>query len=201
LFNGFLRRRRKAKGPLDAVKEKVAFRQGRLGRVEKACIGLAGEIHAARAHQAEAVRFRGQEYGEPVHAQGFRQAVGNLLEQAVNVQFRSEVARELQQRAAVIIALAIEEPVHPLLDVVHDRLKQDGGEHNRHHPGAPAVDGRERGAEEIREQGDEAEIHTDNGRRGQGVGNAAAEDDVNIHQPVTHNGIAKGDGQDRQEER
>ena len=41
------------------------------------------------------------------------------------------------------------------------------------------------------DSGDRREISADNRSRGQGVHHAALEDQVNVHQPVTEDGVAK----------
>ena len=200
MLNGFLGRRRKAVGPLHAIEEEVALAKLGTVRVEETRIRLAGNNHAARADQAEAIRLRGQEHGQAVNSQGLRQAVTNLLQQAIKVQYGSKLTRELQQRAPVIVALALEKAIQPLLEVVHDGLEENGSENNCHNPGAAAGDGK-RGAEEIREESDQSEIETHDAGRGQGISNASAENNIHIHQPIAHDGIAKSHGQEEQRER
>ena len=55
-------------------------------------------------------------------------------------------------------------------------------------------------SEKVRKQGDRAKIKTGDGRRGQRVGDAPPKDDVDVHQPVVHDGVAKGEGQEDQRE-
>ncbi len=200
LLDGLLRRRRIAINLFHAVEEQVTLGQGRLPGIEKTQFRLAGEGNSARPDQAEAILILilRQEDGEPVDAQGFGKAVGNLLKQAFNVELGGQVAGEFQQGAAVVIALAIKEPVHPLLGIVDDRLKEHRGQNNRHHPGSTAVDGRERRAQEVGGEGDGAEVESHDSRGRQGVRNAPPEDDVDVHQPVADDGITKRHGEDRQ---
>ena len=53
---------------------------------------------------------------------------------------------------------------------------------------------------DFRGGGHRAKVHRHNRAGGQGVGHAALEDDVHIHEPVAHDGVTKGQGQEDERE-
>ena len=65
------------------------------------------------------------------------------------MQLGAQFARKLQQGAAIVITLAVKEPVQPHLDPIHHGLENQGGDDDGQNPPTPAGD-RDRGAEIIR---------------------------------------------------
>ena len=63
-------------------------------------------------------RSSGEEEYQVLDAQGLQQPLADDGEHGVQVGFRTQLAGELHQRAAVVVAVAVEMPVQPLLDPV-----------------------------------------------------------------------------------
>ena len=82
----------------------------------------------------------GQEEGQVLDGQGLQQPLAHDGEHGVQIGLRAQLAGELHQRAAVVVAVAVEMPVQPLLNPVADRLEQErGDQHHGHQAGVAQV--------------------------------------------------------------
>ena len=119
------------------------------------------------------------------------------VEHLVEIGFGVQVAAEFDQRLPVVVTLAIEELVEALLNPVLERIEQqrgDGdGDDQSDRPGAGEVL-----VEEHRSHADRGEVRRRDRARGDGVGHAALEDQVHVHQAVAEDGVAEGQRQEHQ---
>ena len=116
------------------------------------------------------------------------------MEQPVQVGLRAQAAAEGDQGLAIVVALAVEDPVDPVLNSAFEgfeklRRDNDGGDQ------APRARAGQAGVNHLCREGDRTKIKADQGSRRQGVGDAALEDQVDVHQAVADNGPAEGQGQ------
>ncbi len=106
-----------------------------------------------------------------------------------------ESAAELDQRLAIVVALAVEDAVHPALNPTLKRFKK-GGDQNDSDALAPVAN--RLGQAIVGEAGgarDYAEVTSQDEAGGQRVGHAALEDQIGVHQPVTDDGPTEGQRQ------
>ena len=146
---------------------------------------------AVAGHQSIAAIERREEDGDACHQQRLRQPVHDGMEQSVQIGLRTQAAAEGDQGLAIVVALAVEDPVDPVLNGAFERFEKlrrddDGGDQ------APRACAGQAGMHHLSREGDRAKIKADQRSRRQGVGNAALEDQVNVHQAVADNGPAKG---------
>ena len=115
------------------------------------------------------------------------------------MQLGRKLAREFHERPAVIRPVAVEKPVQPHLKPVEQRLeqnrRQDDGQYPHAVAGGPNVVAKQVGAERH-----QAKIQAHHRRRRQRIRHPAPEDDVHIHEAVTHDRVAKRQRQERQRE-
>src|SRR5277367_5795799 len=141
----------------------------------------------------------GEEDGNTRDEQRVRQALDDGVQQCLEVCLRTEAATEFDQRLPVVVALAIEDAVDPLLDAAPERVKKlrcddDGGDQSPEPKAGKAI------ADDLPGEGDQAEVEGDERCSGQRVGDAALEDEVRIHEAVTDDGPAEGERQKDQRE-
>jgi hypothetical protein len=130
-----------------ALEEDIRLRQIPVQEAQIQLIGGQLRRPAARAHahfQAESgliVRpFLRQEHGHVPDREGLQQALADRIEHGIQIGFRVQLAGELHQRAPVIVAVAIEVLVQPLLNPVADGLEQEGGhQHHRDQAGVAHI--------------------------------------------------------------
>jgi len=137
--------------------------------------------------EAAAVLLR-QEEGHVVHRERVQQPLADAAQRAVEIHLRSELAREAEQRAAVVEAVAVEDvPVELLLDPVAQRLEdQRRNQHQQHH-------GRRAEFVAARERIDQQRHEAQHRERGQQIDVALLEDDVDVHQPVAQDRVGPGE--------
>ena len=182
-------------GPL---KEKVGFRELPIEEAEIQALVAGRGQPWIRAHgllepelRRAVVLFR-QEERQVLDAQGLAQALPDRRQHPVEVGFGTELAGELHQGPPVIVAVAIEIAVEPLLNPVADGLEQERrDQHDRDQPGIAQVF--EVLLHLVAQREDNSVKRSQNADGGQGVGVAAAEDDIHVHQPVPHDGIGQGE--------
>ena len=123
-------------------------------------------------------------------AQGLQQPLAHDGQRGVQVGLRTQFPGELHQGPAVVVAVAVEMPVQPLLHPVADGLEEERrDQHHGHQAGVAQV------LEILFHQGaqreDDAVKRRQHAQGRQGVRVAAAEDDVHVHQPVAHNRVGQ----------
>src|SRR5437868_4304624 len=199
--DGFLCASVLAEGLVCVVEEQVAFSDLRPFGGEEAEIELVGPGDAIRLCKMEAARVVGSggEDREARDEESLRKTLDDEVEHLIQIGLGVQVSTECDQGAAIVVALAIEELVEMLLDPILYRIEEqrsDGDGNDQ--AGRPGVGNRllYRGAD----QGDGPEVHADDGRGRNGVRHAALEDQIDVHQAVTHDGIAEGQRQEDQRE-
>jgi hypothetical protein len=86
-----------------------------------------------RRRQPQSAGFRGQEHRHPRHQQRTRQPLDDGVQQGPQIGLRTEAAAEFHQRLAVVVAMAVEGPVHPTLNPALQRVEDRGrGQNGRH---------------------------------------------------------------------
>ena len=144
-----LRRGREAKRASDTVKKQILLALLAASGVKETRIQSLGVTHAARLDQAELVRIRRPKNRQAIDAQGLGQLHSYLLEETIHMQLGTQFARELQQGAAIVITLAVKEPVQPHLYPIHHGLEKQSSDDDCQDP--PTTAGyRDRGPEVIR---------------------------------------------------
>ena len=186
---------REVKHLLRVLEEDVGARVG-LIEVEKAQSRMAFPAQqlcrqTVGRHQPVAPVAIGEKDGHARHQQRLRQPVHDRAEQPVQIRLRAQAAAEGDQGLAVVVALMVEDPVDPVLNGAFERFEKlrrdnDGGDQ------APCSRAGQAGVNQLGRDRDCSEIKADQCSRRQGVGDAALEDQVDVHQAVTNDGPAKG---------
>ncbi len=129
--------------------------------------------------------------------QGLHQPVGHRLQHRIQIGIRVQLAREFNQCAPVIVPVAIEVTIQPLLYPVPDRLKQEcRNEHHDHQTRVAHI--LEADSHHLAHSQYDRVKRGQHAQRRQRIGIAAAEDRVHIHQPVAHNRVRDGQRNQRQ---
>jgi hypothetical protein len=150
---------------------------------------------AERLRQFKARRVAvAEENRDAIHQQRARQPVHQRGQHLVEIGLRTQLASELDQRAPVVVACAVEELVELFLNPFPYRIEQQRGDHDGHHQAVGSGTGNAR-VHQFRNRGDTGEVRAHDGRRRQRVGHAALEDQVHVHQPVAENGVAESQRQ------
>jgi len=126
-----------------------------------------------------------------------QQAVANRIQHGIQVGFRVQLAGELHQRAAIIVTVAIEVFVEPLLNPVADRLEQEGS-HQHHRDQAGVAHILEVLLHQAAEREHDAVERRQHANRRQRVRIPAPEENIDVHQPVARDGIGQGQRDERQ---
>src|SRR5258705_3537840 len=111
--------------------------------------------------------------------------------------FPAQVAAKFHQRPAVVITLAVEEPVQALLNPFFYGLEEQSRDNDCNHQPSRSSAGKA-GVDYLGGGTNGSEVHPYDGGGGEGVSHAALEDDVHIHQAVAHDGVAEGERQENQ---
>ena len=137
-------------------------------------------------------RFFGQKEAQVLDGEGFQQALAHRRQHGVQIHLGTQLAGELRQGAAVVVTVAIEILVEPLLNPGADGLEEEGcGQHDdqrRHVAGR----GEFLGDQCAQRENNSVEAGQD-AQGGQRVGIPPAEEDVDVHQPVAHDGIGQSE--------
>ena len=163
----------------------------RKSKLERAGVG-----DAVRLRQDELLRLLRvrQEDRDPIDQQRARQAVDDRAQHLVEIGLGIQVAAKLDQRLAVVVTFAVEELVqivlHPVLERVEQQRGYGDGDHQADGSGAGEVL-----VEQHRAMPTAREIRRRDRARGDGVGHAALEDQVDVHQAVAEDGVAEGQRQ------
>ena len=119
------------------------------------------------------------------------EAVRHGCQHSVQVGLRTQFAREFHERAAIVVAIPIEVLVQTLLNPVTDGLEQKRGhQHDNDQAGVAHV--LEILLHQAAQREDDAVERGQHAQRGERVCVAAPEDDIDIHQPVAHDGVGEG---------
>ena len=87
-------------------------------------------------------RLAGQKDRHAAHIEGFDQPLPHGDQHALGIGRGTQLGREIDQRAAVVIALAVEAAVEALLDPVAQRMEQQRRRHHRDRPSSRGPDPR-----------------------------------------------------------
>ncbi len=134
----------------------------------------------------------GQKNSDAVDTEGAGQAIDDGLEQGSEVSEGAEAAAEGDEGGAVVVALAVEEAIDAGLDESLDGFEEKSGEDN----GSERAPDAEVAETRLRDGGDDGqqdEVDAHDGGSGEGVGDAAFENEVDIHHAVAHDGPAEGE--------
>ena len=132
-----------------------------------------------------------QENAHPRDSQCARQALHDRCQQVGQIGLRAQASAELDQRLAIVVAMAVEHPIHPVLDASLQGL-ECGGHHHDGNPQSPLADrfGKP-GMHHLADQRNHAEIAAQDKPRRQRIGHPALEDQVGVHQAITDDGPAE----------
>ena len=148
--------------------------------------------------QAQPTRLLGQKDGHARHQQGARQPLHNGLQQCFQIRLGTEAATKLDQRHAIVVAMAVEGAVNPALNPALQRL-EEGSDQDDGDALAPIPDRlRQAVVGQPRGQGNDAEIAPEDEAGSQRISHTPLEDQIGIHQPVTDDGPAEGERQEDQ---
>ena len=136
-----------------------------------------------------------EEDGDAIDEQGAGQAIDDGIQQRFEIGEGAEASTEGDEGGTVIVALAVEEAVDAHLDGSLERLEEerrydDGGQES------PDTEAAQAGLSESGGDGKKREIDADEGGGGEGVGDAALEDEVDVHHAIAHDGPAEGERED-----
>ena len=165
-----------APGRVEVEERQIEASQGRGVKVVEAMRGGKLEVTAA-------FLFAGQENRDPRDEQRLRQTLDDGVDQGAQVGLRVERPSEVDESLAIVETPAIEDAVDARLDGTLQRVegeaRNDDGREQA--PGAQVGQARVNG---LGEERDDAKVEADQGRRRQGVGDAALEDEVDVHEAV-----------------
>ena len=132
----------------------------------------------------------GKEYTHAVHKKRMGQTVDDRAQHLVEIFLRAEFATELHQRPAIVVPRSVEHMVELLLNPVLDWIKEQRRHYHRQNQARRAA-ARDSRLNQLRYPGDDSEVNAHDGGRCQGIHHTAFEDEVDVHQPVTEDGVAK----------
>ena len=181
--------------PVEETQIRIAFRGGGEPRVGAHRAAQPEDRIAGRGEHA----LFAQEEGQVAHRERGDQPLAGLGQHRIQIGFRAKLLREFDQRAAVIVAVAVEMAVQLLLNPGADRLEQESADqHHDQRRGVTQVVEVDVGQAAEREHDQvEAGQHADGGQR---VRVAAAEEDVHVHQPVANDGVGQAQRQQHHRE-
>src|SRR5665213_296995 len=166
--------------------------------VEVELLALGGAMReAVRCDQSEVlvlvhlVRV-GEEDGDASDEEGLGQALDDGLDEGAEVGLGVETAAELDEGFAVVETLLVEDAIHAALDEALERIEEQAGDDDGGDE-APGAEARELGVYELGGKGDDAKVEADQGGGRERVGDAALEDEVDVHEAVTDDGPTEGE--------
>ena len=171
-----------------AFKEQVRFARLRAEKTEIQLLRvlLAAVLLDTLSHvQVELVIIAGQEERHMLDGKRVHQPIANRAQHFVQICFRSQLARKLDQRAAVVVAVLIEEiAVQLFLQPVANGLEDERREQNQSD---------DRGRAQIfgaGEREDQAVENPQHHQRRESVNVALLENDIDVHQAVAQDGVS-----------
>ncbi len=135
---------------------------------------------------------------QAVDEKRLRDAIHHGTQHGLEPDFIRQGAAEFDQRAAVVKAIAVEEAVQARLNTFAERLKEKRGDHDGDHAGDRAAALQR---EDLGDQGHECKVNGSDRRGSRGIGQAAFENDVHVHQAIADDGVTKTQGNQDQAER
>ena len=140
-------------------------------------------VEALLRQRLEITLVNREEKGHAIELDGFAHARHHALGQAIEVEVAVQLAREADQRAAIVVAIAIEGTVDRILQAVLHRL----GQQHHHHRGEERDDPAmlvftldEVAARRAQDQ----HVDRDDGGDRRGVDQQTLEDDLDVHQAI-----------------
>ncbi len=146
-----------------------------------------------------ALALGGEEDGDASDEKGLGETFDDGVEQGAEVGLGVDAAAELDQGLAVVEALLVEDAVDAGLNGAFERIEDDAGDDDGSQQSPDAEVG-EAGVDDLTCESDDAEVNSDQSGGRQGIGDAALEDEIDVHEPVTDDGPAEGEGKDDQRE-
>ncbi len=140
-----------------------------------------------------------QKYAHPRHLEDAGQPVDQRAQQCPQVRLRVQAASKFNQRGARVQSLAVENTVDAVLNSAFHRIEDQRGDDDGGRQ-SPATRRRQSCMDHLSGKRHRAEIDGDERSSGQGISHAALEDKVDVHQPVTDDRVAEGEGQKYQAE-
>ncbi len=125
------------------------------------------------------------------------QALDDGVEQGAEVGLGVEAAAEVDQGLAVVEALLVEETVDAALNAALEGIEGEP-HHDDGDDRTVEAEVREAVVDHLRREADDAEVNTDERGSCQRIGDAALEDEVDVHQAVADDGPAEGEREDDQ---
>jgi hypothetical protein len=150
--------------------------------------------------QAQAAGIVIEEDGNARDQQRARQLLDDGIEQRFKIGFRTQPAAKLDQRLAVVVAMAVKGAIDPALNAALEGIEDGGRDQNGENQGRFAYRLGHGVVHCHRDERDDAEISAQDKASGQRVGHAALEDQVSVHQPVANDGPTEGERQKDQRE-
>src|SRR5579871_1016154 len=181
---------------LRVLKEDVRMVESCAVKVEKAkgqfVLRRRGEkpMRCSEAHASGGLREKDRDAGDE---QSARKPLDDGIEQRVDIGFGAQSAAELNQGLPVVVLLPVKGLVNPPLDAALEWIEDRGGHQDGDHKCPPADRRRKAVVDHLSNEGDDTEVAAEQRRRGEGVGYAALEDQVGVHQPVANDGPAEGE--------
>ncbi len=140
-----------------------------------------------------AFALRREEDGDARYQQGLREAFDDGVEQGSQVGLRVQSAAEFDQGLAVVEALLIEDAVYARLNGSLQRIEDEAGDDDCSEDvptcAGPGQAGRD---DHLCGYCDDAEVEPDERCRGERVGDAALEDEIDVHQAVADDRPTEG---------
>lgn len=168
-----------------------------LGRVEIGEAVRGNEIEVSRCKATFALGREKDSYASD--EEGLGKALYDGVEQSTKVGLGVEAATELDEGFAVVKAFLIEDSVHARLNGTLERIEDDSGDDDGGEQSPDAEIG-ESGVDHLAGQRNDAKVNSDERCGSEGVGNAAFEDEVDVHEPVADDRPAKGKGKNDERE-
>ena len=158
------------------------------------------EVRVAQGAPSVGVGFFGEEDGDAGDEEGLRQALDDGVDEGAEVGLGVERAAEVDEGFAVVEALLVEDAVDVRLEEALDGLEDeaggdDGGEQ------APDFERLEARVHDFGGDGDDREVEADERGGGEGVGDAALEDEVDVHEAVADDRPSEGERKEDERER
>ena len=129
--------------------------------------------------------------GHARNHQRLRQPLHDGVQQPPEIGLRTESTAKGDQRLAIVIPLMIKHAVHPVLNGALERFEQLRRNDDRSDQAPYARTGKKAGMHQLRRHRYRSQVQTNQRSRGQSVGDAALEDEVDIHQAVANDRPAK----------
>jgi len=190
---------RLAAGSVEVEEAEIEKAEVAAVEVEFSGDGVAFRRQAVRCGEAiVAVGFGG--VGEEDGDFGDKQGMGSFSTMELRSACRSvsELRRgRIQRELCGSRIVAVEDLIYPGLEAAFQRIEQLRGDEDGDDESPFADCFRQVGVDLLGDERDGSEVDADQRAGGEGVGHAALEDEVGIHEPVANDGPAKGQRKER----